>query len=45
MLMAAGLQLIRAIGIKKLIPMLAVAGLALGLLAGRNSSADETPEE
>ncbi len=45
MLMAAGIQLIRAIGIKKLIPILAVGGLALGVLAGRKSSADETPDE
>jgi hypothetical protein len=45
MLMAAGIQLIRSIGIKKLIPILAVGGLALGLLAGRNSSEDETLEK
>jgi uncharacterized membrane protein len=35
MVVAAGLQLVRAVGIKKLIPLLAVGGLALGLLAGR----------
>ncbi len=35
MLMAAGLQLLRAIGVKKMIPLLAIGGLALGLLAGR----------
>ena len=46
MLVAAGIQVIRAIGIKKLIPILAVGGLALGLLASRNSStADEAPAE
>jgi hypothetical protein len=44
MLVAAGIQVIRAIGIKKLIPLLAVGGLALGFLASRNSSGDETPE-
>ena len=44
MLVAAGIQVIRAIGIKKLIPILAVGGLALGFLASRNSSTDETPE-
>jgi hypothetical protein len=38
MRMAAGLQLIRAIGIKRLIPIIAVGGLALGLLANRNNS-------
>jgi hypothetical protein len=44
MLVAAGIQVIRAIGIKRLIPILAVGGLALGFLASRNSSSDETPE-
>jgi hypothetical protein len=41
MLVAAGLQVVRAIGVKKLIPILAVGGLALGLLAGRNEPNDE----
>ncbi len=45
MLVAAGIQVIRAIGIKKLIPILAVGGLALGLLASRNNSVDEAPAE
>jgi hypothetical protein len=46
MLVATGIQLIRAIGIKKLIPILAVGGLALGLLASRNHSVgDEAPAE
>jgi hypothetical protein len=45
MLVAAGIQVIRAIGIKKLIPILAVGGLALGLLASRNTSVDEAPAE
>jgi hypothetical protein len=45
MLVAAGIQVIRAIGIKKLIPILAVGGLALGLLASRNAQASETPAE
>jgi hypothetical protein len=44
MLVAAGIQVIRAIGVKKLIPILAVAGLALGLLASRSSSSDEAPK-
>jgi uncharacterized membrane protein YqjE len=35
MVVAAGLQLARTVGIKKLIPILAIGGLALGLLAGR----------
>jgi heme/copper-type cytochrome/quinol oxidase subunit 2 len=45
MLVAAGIQVIRAIGVKKLIPILAVGGLALGLLASRHASADEAPAE
>jgi hypothetical protein len=45
MLVATGIQLIRAIGVKKLIPILAVGGLALGLLASRNTSGDEAPAE
>ena len=45
MLVAAGIQVIRAIGIKKLIPILAVGGLALGFLASRNHAGDETPAE
>ena len=45
MVVAAGVQVIRAIGIKKLIPILAVGGLALGLLASRNPSSDQAPAE
>src|SRR5579863_1144601 len=45
MLVATGIQLVRAIGLKRLIPILAVGGLALGLLAGRNASTDEAPAE
>ena len=44
MLVATGIQLIRAIGIKKLIPILAVGGLALGLLASRGVSSDQGHE-
>jgi predicted transporter len=44
MVVAAGLQAVRAIGIKRLVPILAVGGLALGLLAGRPSS-NEAPAE
>jgi fatty acid desaturase len=46
MLVAAGLQVIRAIGVKRLIPILAVGGIALGFLASRNTAAgDEAPAE
>jgi hypothetical protein len=44
-LVAAGLQIVRAIGIKKLIPALALSGLAIGLLASRQASGDQTPAE
>ena len=46
MLLAAGLQVIRAVGIKRLIPILAVGGIALGFLASRNAATgDEAPAE
>jgi hypothetical protein len=46
MMVAAGIQVIRAIGIKKLIPILAVGGLALGFLASRgNPASSEAPAE
>jgi hypothetical protein len=44
MVVAAGLQVIRAIGVKRLVPLLAVGGLALGLLAGRAPS-NQAPAE
>jgi len=45
MVVATGLQVIRAIGIKRLLPILAVGGLALGFLVSRNHSAAEEPAE
>jgi hypothetical protein len=46
MMVAAGIQVIRAIGIKKLVPILAVAGVALGFLASRGNPANnEAPAE
>jgi len=45
MLVAAGLQVIRTIGVKKLIPILAIGGLALGFLASRNTQSDQAPAE
>src|SRR3984893_13497691 len=45
MLVAAGIQGMRDIGIKKLIRILAVGGLALGFLASRNAAPDQTPAE
>ncbi len=45
MLVAAGIQVIRAIGIKKLVPILAVGGLVLGVLASRNAAADAADKD
>jgi hypothetical protein len=47
MLVASALQLVRAIGVKRLIPILAVGGLALGFLATRGaaSARDDAPPE
>ena len=45
MLVATGIQIVRAIGVKRLIPLLAVGGLALGFLATRGQSSDEASAE
>ena len=45
MLVATGLQLVRAIGLKRLLPILAVGGLALGFLVSRQTVGDQTPAE
>jgi hypothetical protein len=46
MLRAAGIQVARAIGAKRLIPILAIGGLALGFLASRaQSGGGEAPAE
>ena len=44
-LIATGLQIVRAIGVKRLIPILAVGGLALGLMASRSAAGSSEPEE
>lgn len=43
MLAALALQVIRAVGVKKVIPLLAIGGLALGLMAGRSTT--RTPRD
>jgi hypothetical protein len=44
--LAIGLQLVRAIGVKRLVPILAIGGVALGLLAARgHASPSEEPAE
>lgn len=45
MLVATGIQLVRAIGIKRLVPILAIGGLALGIFASRNNSDEEEAPE
>lgn len=44
MLVATGIQLIRAIGIKRLVPILAIGGLALGILASRGNATEDEEE-
>ena len=38
MLLAAGLQVVRAIGVKKLVPILAIGAVALGFMMSRGAS-------
>jgi hypothetical protein len=45
MVLAAGLQIVRTIGLKRIIPIVAIGGLALGLMASRRQTADDEPEE
>jgi len=40
-----GLQIVRAVGMKRLIPLIAIGGVALGLLASRSTVRDEAPAE
>ncbi|MHC2331521.1 hypothetical protein [Bradyrhizobium sp. USDA 4454] len=42
---ATGLQIVRAIGVKRLIPILAIGGLALGLMASRGAAGGEAEEQ
>jgi hypothetical protein len=44
-MVAIGFQIVRAIGIKRLVPLLAVAGVAVGLLAARGYAQAEEPAE
>ncbi len=47
MVLAAGLQIVRTIGLKRIIPLVAIGGIALGLMANRRAAdaADEEPGE
>ncbi|MGK7060209.1 hypothetical protein AB4853_27425 [Bradyrhizobium sp. 1050_B9_N1_2] len=45
MLLATGLQIVRAIGIKRPLPILAIGGVALGIMASRAGASDEASAE
>ncbi|WP_167407116.1 hypothetical protein [Bradyrhizobium forestalis] len=45
MLLATGLQIVRAIGVKRLLPILAIGGIALGILASRTGVSEEMSAE
>lgn len=45
MLIATGLQIVRAIGVKRLLPILAIGGVALGIMASRAGATDEASVE
>ena len=44
-LLATGIQLIRLVGVKRMVPILAIGGLALGLMAARSQTGDQAPAE
>jgi hypothetical protein len=45
MVIAAGIQIVRAIGVKRLIPLLAIGGVALGLMAKSPSRRDDNTKK
>jgi hypothetical protein len=45
MMVATGIQIARTLGLKKLIPLLALAGVAVGYMANRGSSASDDDQE
>jgi hypothetical protein len=44
-LVVTGIQIVRALGVKRLMPILAIGGLALGLMASRSQAGDQAPAE
>lgn len=42
--LAIGLQVVRMVGVKRMIPLLAIGGVALGLFAGQRSRRNSPPE-
>ncbi|QUS41426.1 hypothetical protein RPMA_23210 [Tardiphaga alba] len=45
MMVATGIQVARAVGLKKLVPLLALVGVAVGYMANRNASSDDDENE
>lgn len=45
MMVATGIQVARAVGLKKLVPLLALVGVAVGYMANRNASSDSDDDE
>lgn len=45
MMVATGIQVARAIGLKKLVPLLALVGVAVGYMANRSASSDNDEDE
>jgi hypothetical protein len=43
--LAIGLQIVRMVGVKRMIPLLAIGGVALGLFASQRSRREESPAE
>lgn len=44
-LIVTGIQIVRALGVRRLLPILAVGGLALGLMARSSPTGDQAPAE
>ena len=45
MIVATGIQVARAVGLKKLVPLLALVGVAVGYMANRNAPSDTDDDE
>lgn len=45
MMVATGIQIARAVGLKKLVPLLALVGVAVGYMANRSSSSDDDEDD
>lgn len=45
MMVASGIQIARAVGLKRLVPLLALVGVAVGYMANRNTSSDTDEDD